>query len=201
MPELALVLWGAYFLLALVLRVALQLRRTGRTGLLLGRSDPGSVQWVAELVELLAFCLAVAAPILALSHDVRPIEGLDKTALHVTGIVLFAAGLAGVIASQAVMGASWRIGVDPDERTELVTSGPYALVRHPIMSSFVLVFVGQALLVPSPVALAATALILIYAEVQARLVEEPYLRRTHDEAYDAYMRRTGRFVPRVGRGG
>jgi protein-S-isoprenylcysteine O-methyltransferase Ste14 len=32
-------------------------------------------------------------------------------------------------------GASWRIGVDPDERTTLVTSGPFAIARNPIFTA------------------------------------------------------------------
>jgi protein-S-isoprenylcysteine O-methyltransferase Ste14 len=36
-------------------------------------------------------------------------------------------------------------------------------------------------------------------DVQARLVEEPYLRATHGQAYVDYARRTGRFIPAIGR--
>lgn len=35
--------------------------------------------------------------------------------------------------------------------------------------------------------------------VQVRLVEEPYLRRTHGVAYTDYAARVGRFLPRLGR--
>jgi protein-S-isoprenylcysteine O-methyltransferase Ste14 len=41
--------------------------------------------------------------------------------------------------------------------------------------------------------------IVVSVELQTRLVEEPYLTRSHGEAYLDYARRAGRFVPRIGR--
>ena len=53
------------------------------------------------------------------------------------------------------MGDSWRIGVEESDRTELVTGGVFGLVRNPIYTGMIPAFVGIALLVPNPVALAA----------------------------------------------
>jgi protein-S-isoprenylcysteine O-methyltransferase Ste14 len=58
---------------------------------------------------------------------------------------------------------------------------------------------GLALLVPSVVALLGLALLVVALEIQVRLVEEPYLLRAHGDAYAAYARRVGRFVPGLGR--
>jgi protein-S-isoprenylcysteine O-methyltransferase Ste14 len=101
--------------------------------------------------------------------------------------------------AQVAMGRSWRIGVDPDERTELVTAGPFALVRNPIFSAMIPTALGLALIVPSVVALAGLAALIVALELQVRVVEEPHLIRTHGEAYREYAARTGRFVPGVGR--
>jgi protein-S-isoprenylcysteine O-methyltransferase Ste14 len=49
------------------------------------------------------------------------------------------------------------------------------------------------------VALAGLVLLLASVEIQARLVEEPHLLRVHGEPYAAYARRTGRFLPGLGR--
>jgi protein-S-isoprenylcysteine O-methyltransferase Ste14 len=35
-------------------------------------------------------------------------------------------------------------------------------------------------------------------DIQARLVEEPYLKKVHGEKYEEYARLAGRFVPGVG---
>jgi len=56
-----------------------------------------------------------------------------------------------------------------------------------------------ALLVPNALAIAALATLVAATEIQVRAVEEPYLERTHGDAYRRYRARTGRFVPGVGR--
>jgi protein-S-isoprenylcysteine O-methyltransferase Ste14 len=161
------------------------------------RSRPGSVQWLGEIVETLAIALGVAAP--ALADTVAPLSALDGSAGHAVGIGLFVIGLLGVFISQEAMHSSWRIGQDSSERTELVSSGPFASVRNPIFSSLVIVQAGIALLVPSVLALAGLALLLISVQVQVRLVEEPHLMRVHGDRYAEYTRRVGRFLPYVGR--
>ena len=199
MVELALVLWGAYFAITLGARVVLHRHRTGSTGLVGTRGHEGIAQPLGEGVEAVAFALGVAAPILALAGVAEPLDALDAAGLKAAGIALFALGLALIVASQRAMGESWRIGLDRRERTELVTTGPFALVRNPIFAGIVAVQAGLTLLVPSAVALAGAALQVVSGQVQARFVEEPHLLRAHGEEYAAYARRTGRFVPGVGR--
>ena len=97
------------------------------------------------------------------------------------------------------MGPSWRIGVDEAERTELVTMGPFAVVRNPIFAAMLPAVLGVALLVPNAVALAGFVALFVALELQVRLVEEPYLLRAHGDRYAEYAARTGRFVPGVGR--
>jgi protein-S-isoprenylcysteine O-methyltransferase Ste14 len=75
---------------------------------------------------------------------------------------------------------------------ELVTGGPFALVRNPIFSAMVLAFLGLALLVPNAAALAGFVALVVALEVQVRLVEEPYLLRAHGARYADYAARVGR---------
>ena len=191
-------LWAIYFVPTLGVRVVLQRRRTGHSGFA-DSSRRGGVQSLAQLVETLAIGLAIAAPILALTGALEPFGSLDETPVNLCGAALFVIGLAGIVVSQEAMGASWRIGVDPEERTELVTRGVFALVRNPIFSFLVLVQAGTFLLVPSVVALAGLVLQVVSVQRQVRLVEEPHLRGTHGDQYAAYTRRVGRFVPGLGR--
>ena len=197
MRGLALALWLVYFAVALVYRVASHRHRTGATGLAMLRTRVGSLQWAGETASVLALALGAAAP--ALARTVEPVAALDHALVQAAGVVVFVLSLALIAASQATMGESWRIGVDEQERTELVTGGPFAHVRNPIFTGLVAALAGNALMVPSVLALAALLLMVVSVEVQARLVEEPHLRRTHGDAYAAYARRAGRFVPGVGR--
>jgi protein-S-isoprenylcysteine O-methyltransferase Ste14 len=85
---------------------------------------------------------------------VEPIGSLDTSAIHAFGNALALLGIAATLYAQLAMGTSWRIGVDPEERTALVTDGPFALVRNPIFSAMLPTALGLALLVPSWVSIA-----------------------------------------------
>ncbi len=128
-------------------------------------------------------------PALALADAIPVWDELDTTAAHAAGLALCAVGIAGTFAAQMAMGASWRIGVDPEERTELVTGGVFDLCRNPIYTFMIIAWVGFALLVPTWVALAAGVLLITGIQIQVRLVEEPHMIRTHGETYLAWARR------------
>jgi protein-S-isoprenylcysteine O-methyltransferase Ste14 len=196
---LALALYAVYLLLAFGLRTLIQLRRTGSTGFHGLGGRPGSAEWIAGVGFALALLLGAAAPVLALLDAVEPIAALDVTAVHVAGAALAVAGIAATFYAQVAMGESWRIGVDAGERTRLVTSGPFELVRNPIFAAMLPTALGLALLVPSWVAIAGLLGLAVALELQVRVVEEPYLLRVHGDSYADYAARVGRFVPGVGR--
>jgi protein-S-isoprenylcysteine O-methyltransferase Ste14 len=198
-PALALVFLALYGLLALGLRMLIQLRRTGSTGFKGVSGAPGSVEWVAGSLLVAAIALCVAGPLLELLDAVGPLGPLAGDAGVVIGAALAALGIALTIAAQLAMGEAWRIGVDPDERTELVTAGPFAIVRNPIYAAMIPAFVGIALLAPNPLTIAGALGVIAALELQTRSVEEPYLLRTHGDRYAAYAARVGRFLPGIGR--
>lgn len=199
MPTLALVLYAVYLAFTFAVRVLIQLRRTGATGFSGLSGRPGSVEWLAGLGFAVSLAAGAAAPVLALLDLVEPIAALDVTAVHAAGVVIAVAGIGATFYAQLAMGASWRIGVDPGERTGLVTGGPFALVRNPIYAAMLPSVLGLAMLVPSWVALAGLAGLAISLELQVRVVEEPHLLRAHGPEYAEYAARVGRFLPGIGR--
>jgi protein-S-isoprenylcysteine O-methyltransferase Ste14 len=199
MAWLALALYAVFGALAFGLRIALQLRRTGSTGLKGVSGDAGSVEWLAGVLFVAAIALGVAAPILDLNGVLDPIDALDGDAGHWIGAALAATGIALTLYAQLAMGTAWRIGVDTSERTDLVTDGPFALARNPIYAAMLPTVLGIALIVPNVAAIASLITLVIALELQTRAVEEPYLLRTHGAAYADYARRVGRFLPGVGR--
>jgi protein-S-isoprenylcysteine O-methyltransferase Ste14 len=199
MATLALIFYAVYLALAFGLRTLIQVRQTGSTGFHGIGGRPGSPEWIAGVGFVLALVVGFAAPVLALLEVVEPIHALDTTGIHAIGIVLATLGIAATLYAQIAMGTSWRIGVDPTDQTALVTTGPFALVRNPIFAAMLPTALGLALLVPSWIALAGFAGLLLALELQVRRVEEPYLLRAHDSAYADYAARVGRFVPGVGR--
>jgi protein-S-isoprenylcysteine O-methyltransferase Ste14 len=198
----AIVALGAYAVylgLAFGLRTAIQIRRTGASGFAGVSGRPGSAEWWAGVLFVVALFVGAAAPLLALAGVVEPIAALDTPAVHLAGGALFAIGLAGTLAAQVAMGDAWRIGVDERSTAALVVDGPFAVVRNPIFAAMLPASAGLALMVPSVVALAGLIALAIALELQVRVVEEPHLRRVHGDSYAAYAARVGRFAPGLGR--
>ncbi len=198
MAAAALVLYGITLTLTFGVRIALQWRRTGSTGVHGVAPGAEALEWIAGALFVTGLAGGAAAPVLALLGVVEPIPALDGTVGHAVGVALAVAGIVLTFLAQLAMGDAWRIGVDPEERTQLVVDGPFELVRNPIYSAMIPTVLGLVLMVPSVVAIAALLTLAIGLELQVRLVEEPHLLRTHGEEYAGYAARVGRFVPGVG---
>jgi len=194
----ALALMVVYLAFAFGVRVVVALRTTGQTGIVKVANAP-AIEVVGGALFGTGVILGGVNPALALA-DVIPVwEELDTTWAHVAGFILCAIGIVGTFMAQMAMGSSWRIGVDPGERTELVTDGVFQLCRNPIYTFMLIAWLGFALLVPTWIALAAGVLLFTGLQIQVRLVEEPHMRRTHGETYLSWAREVGRFVPGLGR--
>ena len=196
MPTAALVLSVLALVVLFGVRSAVQHRRTGSTGFTGISGTPAEPEWWGGVLFVVAMVAGVAGPLLAVL-GVTPVD--PPAALQAAGLVLALAGFAATLAAQAGMGASWRIGVDPAERTALVTDGVFAHARNPVFTAMVTAQAGIVLMVPTWVSAAALAALVAAVQLQVRTAEEPYLLATHGDAYAAYAARTGRFVPGIGR--
>jgi protein-S-isoprenylcysteine O-methyltransferase Ste14 len=199
MAKLAAVMLVVFLVLTFFVRVAIQLRRTGTTGLIGLGKGAGPLELLSGLLFIGGMAVAIVSLQLVLQDDLDPIDALDVDALHVPGIVLAALGGLSVFGAQLGMGASWRIGVSEDQGTDLVTGGWFRLCRNPIYTAMIVGWTGFALMVPTWLAFAAVVVIAVGLELQVRTVEEPFLIRTHGNEYRRYASGVGRFVPGVGR--
>lgn len=93
------------------------------------------------------------------------------------------------------LGKNWSITLEIREKHKLVCSGPYALVRHPMYTSFLLMGLGQAFLLSNWVVGLAGLLgfaILYFLRVDK---EERMMLQHFGPDYRAYMDRTKRIIP------
>jgi len=93
------------------------------------------------------------------------------------------------------MGSSWRMGIDPLDKTQLVFSGPFAFVRHPIYGLSSLLMVSTVVAVPNVLMFATGLVHLVLLQWEAHR-EEKHLIELHGDEYRRYSRGTGRFFPR-----
>jgi protein-S-isoprenylcysteine O-methyltransferase Ste14 len=199
MPSLALALLALYAALAVGLRIAVALRRTGATGFNGLRRGANGTERLLGALFAVSVLLCVLGPILQLVGIITPLDALDGSWCHLIGAALTLIGIATTLTAQLAMGESWRIGVDLSERTELVTDGPFSAVRNPIFAAMIPTFVGIALLSVNVITIAGATLLIVALELHTRLIEEPYLLGAHGERYARYAARVGRFLPQVGR--
>lgn len=197
MEWLALALLALYALIGFGIRTVVQIRRTGDSGFRGLSGSPGTAEWWAGVLFAAALAIGVLGPVAGLL-GMAEISWLDQPWIRVAGAVLALLGTAGTFLTQLAMGESWRVGVDETEHTELVTTGPFGLVRNPIFTAMLTTGAGIALVVPNPIAVLGWVLLLVAIELQVRVVEEPYLRRHHVDPYRRYIAGVGRFVPGVG---
>src|SRR5690606_29141623 len=124
-------------------------RRTGSAGFRGLSGAPGSAEWWGGILFAGALVLGAARPALVLTGTSAPLA--LPPAVQWAGLAVAISGFGGVLVAQAGMGSSWRIGVDTTERTGLVTSGMFAVVRNPIFTAMLTAMLGLPLLVPTGV--------------------------------------------------
>jgi protein-S-isoprenylcysteine O-methyltransferase Ste14 len=195
--DMAVVLFSVFGVLGFGWRSWLQYRRTGSTGLR-GIRAGGLLEYLAGGGFVVALIVAVSAAILQEIGVIEPVRVLSVVWVQTVGIVIATAGIAATVYSQLEMGDSWRVGVDQRETTTLVHTGVFGRIRNPIYTAMFTFGIGIILVTPNLVACAGFVLLVASIQLQVRRVEEPYLLRTHGDAYRAYAAQVGRFIPGVG---
>lgn len=157
-----------------------------------GRGGWGGMLWrVAIIVAILAIFQGPLSNRLSAYH----FAPLQSPALALAGDIIAALGIAFAIWARLHLGRNWGMPMSEQEGSELVVSGPYAYVRHPIYAGVILALIGTALLL-GPLWL---ALPLSYAGYFAysALQEEKRMVREFPDAYPAYRARTKFLIPFV----
>lgn len=115
----------------------------------------------------------------------------------VLGTIVYAAALWLFHRSHKDLGRNWSITLEIRDQHRLVSNGIYGLIRHPMYSSFWLMALGQALLLPNWVAGLAGLVgfgVLYFLRVGH---EERMMLETFGDEYRAYMARTKRIIPHL----
>ncbi|HYM79685.1 MAG TPA: isoprenylcysteine carboxylmethyltransferase family protein [Candidatus Dormibacteraeota bacterium] len=116
------------------------------------------------------------------------------------GIALTWVGVAVAIWARYCLGVYWSARVTLKEGHQLISSGPYALVRHPIYTGMLLGAVGTTLVVGEWRGVVAVVLLLA-AHTRKAMREESLLTTEFGEQYNCYRQRTGFLFPRLWKSG
>lgn len=153
---------------------------------------------LSRVVRSLAFLVAIALMMLgnlpapSLYRAIVP-QGLVS---FFTGAVVAVAGLLFALWAREQLGRNWSRSVTLKQDHELITSGPYAVVRHPIYTGILTGFFGSAIAQGQIRSLIAFLLVSFVLYAKLRL-EEQWMRSHFGDIYQAYAQRVAALVPFV----
>jgi protein-S-isoprenylcysteine O-methyltransferase Ste14 len=115
--------------------------------------------------------------------------------LEGVGFAVFLLGLAFAVWARVYIAGNWGMPMTKRAEPELVRTGPYARVRHPIYSGIILAFIGTAIALGAYWFIAAGVLAAYF--IYSALTEERYLAKQFPDAYPEYKRSTKMLVPYI----
>ena len=184
-----------YFLLVFVLRSVLLWKKTGINPFTFKKTDNahdynGKVFTFITALELIVVC------IFAFKNEwyeyLLPFWYLDTPTFLKIGWVFLLFLLILVWFSQGQMSSSWRIRIDENNKTELVTKGLFSISRNPIFLGIMITNIGLFLVIPNAFTLLIISLSTISVNTQIRL-EEEFLKREFGNEYKEYTKKVRRW--------
>jgi protein-S-isoprenylcysteine O-methyltransferase Ste14 len=112
------------------------------------------------------------------------------------GAAVTIAGLLFAVWAREHLGSNWSRSVTIKQGHELITTGPYAVVRHPIYTGILTGFLGMAIAISQVRGFIVFVLIFLALWLKLRM-EEQWMRSQFGETYATYARQTAALVPYV----
>jgi protein-S-isoprenylcysteine O-methyltransferase Ste14 len=118
----------------------------------------------------------------------------DSEAAHLAAFLLTLGGLAFALWSRFIVGRNWSAVITIKQDHELIRSGPYAIVRHPIYCGFLTAVIGAAIERGTIEAFAGAAILAIIFRFKSEL-EEKFMIEHFGDAYRKYRMEVGAIIP------
>lgn len=165
------------------------------------RTAKGAQRKEPALKRLFAYWLPLVFATLLLGPEPWFVESMlsgrfigQATLVTSAGLALTMLGGCLAIHSRILLGRNWSATVQLKESHELITGGPYRWVRHPIYTGFLLMFLGNAVMIGEWRGLLAVA--IVFASFWRKLqLEELWLVEHFGEPYRTYQARTKALLP------
>ncbi|WP_430409264.1 methyltransferase family protein [Kordia sp.] len=185
-----------YFLLVFVLRSILLWKKIGINPLTFNKTDDAH-GFNGKVFTLISFLELIVVGIYAFKNEwyeyLLPFWYLENPTLQKIGWTFLFLSLIVVWISQSQMANSWRIGIDENNKTKLVTNGMFSISRNPIFLGIMIANIGLFLVIPNAFTLLITSLSTISINTQIRL-EEEFLKREFENDYLEYAKKVRRWI-------
>src|SRR3989475_11570279 len=170
----------------------LSARAAGRNPTEAGESHAHRILRLLILAVTFVLLLSPSLPVGPLARPFVP----DHPAIRDLGVALVGLGILLMIWARRHLGHYWSDKVEIKTNHQLISTGPYGRLRHPIYTGMLLGIAGTALAVGEWRGLAAFVLLLTNYVIKARK-EECILPQKFGTAFQEYQRRTGFLIPRL----
>lgn len=200
MKNTIIIFLGVYFIcffgFAVIFRNFVVAKRTGVNAFKLNQKTGAEsiTGWYFKFLPLVSILVFILYSFLPNQYQsIGPIDLMNHAAIQWMGIGIMVVSLVWVLAAQSQMGASWRIGIDHETKTEFVQKGLFKYSRNPIFIGVIFISLGFFLLLPNPITLTILALDIALIQIQVAL-EEEYLAKQHGESYSEYCQNIRRWL-------
>jgi protein-S-isoprenylcysteine O-methyltransferase Ste14 len=146
-----------------------------------------------SLVIALGMVILVLAPVTRAAGRVW----VNPPALDWALLLVMAGGIAWCWWARLHLGRLWSSSVTRKDGHHVVDTGPYRLVRHPMYTGFIVIYLGMALICATALALLAVPVMTLGLWLKARVEEKFLIEELGAAVYGHYRARTPMLMPRV----
>lgn len=159
-------------------------------------TNPNIKQFLGIRLVLLAVAALLTTSLHKQPYSLQNRVTSKNEAVLALGFVIFLAGLSLAIWARRYLGKNWGMPMTKKDDPELVTTGPYRYIRHPIYSGILLMIFGSAVDISAYwlLALVIATLFFTYSAV----AEEKLMMKQFPKVYPAYKSKTKMLIPFIG---
>jgi protein-S-isoprenylcysteine O-methyltransferase Ste14 len=156
-----------------------------------GTGGPG--ERLYSLVIALGMVMMVLGPVTLVAGRIW----VNPPALDWAMLLVMAAGIAWCWWARLHLGRLWSANVTRKDSHRVVDTGPYRLVRHPIYTGFIVIYVGMAIICTTVLTLLAIPVMTLGLWLKARVEERFLIEELGASLYGPYQTRTPMLLPRI----
>ena len=185
-----------YLLLVFVLRSVIVWKQTGVNPFVFGNTEK-THDYIGRVYKVMVFGTWISIGLYSFYTPwysyLMPVDYLEFEGLKTTGLILLIISFLWTSVAQYQMSKSWRIGIDYEEKTDLISHGLFKYSRNPIFLGVLISYLGTFLIIPNILSFSILLVTFVTIQTQVRL-EEEYLESVQGNEYLNYKKDVRRWI-------
>lgn len=185
-----------FVLLVFVLRSVIVWKQTGVNPFVFGKTENAHdyIGFVYKIMTVLTWLSIIPFSFVTKYYSyLNPIEYLEIEEFKLVGVGLVLLAFTWTAIAQIQMSSSWRIGIDYEEKTDLISHGLFNYSRNPIFLGILVTYLGTFLIAPNTISFMVLLVTFFIIQTQVRL-EEEYLEGVQGQSYVDYKKKVRRWL-------